>query len=74
MRVDLDEKVGRIQPFRRVARIFNGKSNVFLNHFENNPNGDDDLRAIDPMRCTFTRSDAFLKDVCHLYLVDGISC
>jgi len=74
LRVDLDDKVGRIVPFREVARIFNDREMVFSNHFENHPNGDDDLRAIDPMSCTFTRTDAFLKGVCCLYLVDEIFC
>ena len=65
LRVDMDDKIGRVQPFRELATIFNDWKMDFQNFFENHPNGDDDLRGIDPNQCNVKRTDAFLKGNCE---------
>ena len=65
LRVDMDDKIGRVQPFRELATIFNDWKMDFQNFFENHPNGDVDLRGIDPNQCNVKRTDAFLKGNCQ---------
>ncbi len=35
----------------------------FHNFFEDHPNGDEELRGIDPNNCNVKRTDAFLKGI-----------
>ena len=61
LRVDIDDKIGRMQPYRELALIFNDWSVDFHNYCEDHPNGDEDLRGLDPNACPVKRTDAFLK-------------
>ncbi len=47
-RYDVDDKLGRVLPFRELALVFNNKDMVFENFFEDHEHGDEDLRSIDP--------------------------
>ena len=61
LRVDINDQVDRVQPHRELAVLFNDWTMDFQNYFENYPNGDDDLRGIDPNNCNVKRTDTFLK-------------
>ncbi len=61
LRVYMDDKVGQLQPYRELVVIFNDLDMDFHKFFENNPNGDEELRGIDPNNCNVKRTDAFLK-------------
>jgi len=59
-RHEIDDKVGRLQPYKALANVFNDPDNGFTNFFVDHPCGDDDLLDIDPN--TFRpRPDSFLK-------------
>ena len=47
-RLDIDNKVDRINPFEVPTRIFNNKDIVFDSFFENHAHGDEELRSLDP--------------------------
>ena len=65
LRVDMDAKIGWVQPYRELATIFYDGKMDFTNFFEKYPSGDDDLRGIDPNQCNVKRTDAFLKGNCN---------
>ena len=47
-RLDIDNKIDRINPFEELTLIFNNKDMVFENLFEDHPHSDEELRSIDP--------------------------
>jgi len=67
LRVDMDDMIGRSQPYRELDLISNQWSVDFNNYFEDQLDGDEDLRGIDPNACPVKQTDAFLKGNCYSY-------
>ncbi len=60
MRVENDDKLGRLKPFSEHCFIFKNMFVEFDNFFIGHPHGDDDLLSLDLIEYT-RRTDAFLK-------------
>ncbi len=56
----LDDKLGRILPFKELAAIFNNNDMEFDNFFQFHEHGDEDLRSLDP-NVFKERPESFLK-------------
>ena len=62
LRVDMDDTIGRMRPWSKLARTFNDNNMNFENHFSGHPNGDEDFCSLEPIQFS-TRRDAFLKGI-----------
>jgi len=59
-RVEIDDKLSRVNVFKELATVFNNDEIVFDNFFADHPHGDEELRGLDP-NLFRERTESFLK-------------